>query len=92
MIRRLVLALVFLTTVAVPVLALQPPSTGQSEFVPISQLPPTEQMPAAPFVIIAYALLWLIAMFYVWTIWRRVNSLEAEFRALQQRSGKERRP
>ncbi len=86
MLRRLILVLALLTTVAAPVLAAQPPSRSQSEFVPIDQLPPTEQMPAAPFVISAYALVWLIAMFYVWTIWKRVNSLEAEFRALEQRS------
>ncbi len=93
MLRRVVLALVFLTTVVVPVVAFQPPSRSQSEFVPIDQLPPTEQMPAAPFLISAYAIIWLIALFYIWTIWKRVNSLEAEFRALEQRSsGKNKRP
>jgi CcmD family protein len=34
----------------------------------------------------AYAIVWLIAMFYIWTIWQRVNRLEGEFRTLERRS------
>jgi CcmD family protein len=70
----------------------QAPSAGQKsfdEYVPIGELPPTEKMPAAPYVIAAYALVWIIAMFYIWTIWRRVGKLESEFRALERRSRKE---
>ena len=49
-------------------------------------------MPAAPFLISAYAIVWLIAMFYIWTIWQRVNTLEAGIphaRAAQQRKEQE---
>ena len=34
----------------------------------------------------AYAIVWLIAVFYIWTIWRRVNKLEVEFRTLEHHS------
>ena len=86
MVKRFVFALSLVAMSLAPLLAFQPPSTSQSEFVPIDQLPPTEQMPAAPFVIGAYALLWLIAMFYIWTIWNRMKKLEGDFQALQRRS------
>ena len=44
-----------------------------------------EQLPAAPLLIAAYAFVWLAAMFYLWTIWRRLGKVEAEMRALEQR-------
>jgi len=86
MLKRLVLVLSLILPVAAPVLAFQPPTTSQETFVPIDQLPPTEKLPAAPFLIAAYAIVWLIAMFYIWTIWRRVSKLEGEFRTLEARA------
>jgi hypothetical protein len=38
-------------------------------------------------VISAYALVWLIAMFYIWTVWRKVGKLEGELRTLERRKG-----
>lgn len=89
MLKRLVLVLSLMTLVAAPVRALQAPTTSQEKFVPIDQLPATEKLPAAPFLISAYAIVWLIAMFYIWTIWQRVNKLETEFRTLERRAGKD---
>jgi CcmD family protein len=51
---------------------------GQSEYVAVDELPPVEQLPAAPLLIAAYAFVWLAVFFYVWTIWRRLNKVEAE--------------
>ena len=59
---------------------------GQSEFKPVDQLPPADQLPAAPLLIAAYAFAWVAVLFYVWTIWRRLNTVEAEMQALQRRS------
>ncbi len=86
--RRVLIVLwsIFLPLLAsAPALALQPPPSGQTEFVPIDQLPPGEQLPAAPLLIAAYVVVWLAAMFYLWSIWRRINKVEAEMRALEQR-------
>ena len=83
------LVLSLFVAVGAPVGALQPPTTSQEKFVPIDQLPPTEKLPAAPFLISAYAIVWLIAMFYIWTVWQRVNKLEGEFRALERRARKD---
>jgi len=71
----------FLFTIA---LALQQPP-GQTEFVPASSLPPSEQLPSAPLLVAAYAFVWLAAMFYIWTIWKRLGKVDADIRTLQQR-------
>jgi CcmD family protein len=80
---RVMMALAALVARAVSALAQQPPP--QSEFVPIDQLPPSEQLPSAPLLVAAYALVWVAVMFYLWTIWRRLNKVEAEMRTLEQR-------
>jgi hypothetical protein len=64
--------------------AVQPPP--QSEFVPIDTLPPADQLPSAPLLVGAYAFVWLAAMFYMWTIWRRLGKVEADMRALEQKT------
>jgi CcmD family protein len=58
---------------------------GQSEFIPLDQLPPSEQLPAAPLLIAAYAFAWLAVFFYVWTVWRRLNKVEADMRVFEKR-------
>jgi hypothetical protein len=62
----------------------QPPQPGQglSGFVPVDQLPPSDQLPAAPLLIAAYLFVWLAAIFYIWSVWRRMDKVQAEIRAL----------
>ena len=84
MIKRL-LVFAWSILLTAPVFALQPPP-GQSEFKPLSEVPPSEQLPAAPLVITAYMFFLLAVLFYVWTIWRRLNKVEADIRALQKTS------
>jgi CcmD family protein len=93
--RRLVVALTsvvlvsgsMLARVSASTSALQPPA-GQSEFVPVDTLPPGDQLPAAPLLIAAYAFVWIAAMFYVWTVWRRLNKVETEMQALAQKTSR----
>ena len=84
MIRRFLIAAASLLLTAAPLFAQAPP--GQSEFVPMNELPPTEQMPAAPLLVTAYAVFLVLMIFYVWTVWRRLNKVEADMRALEQRT------
>ena len=63
----------------------QPPP-GQGEFVPISQLPPGDQLPAAPLLIAAYAFVWVALLGYLWSIWRRLGKVEADLQTLERRS------
>ena len=83
--RRFLFALTTLVLSAAPAFALQQPPAGQSEFVPVDAVPLADQLPAAPLLITAYAFVWIAVMFYVWTIWRRMNKVEDETRVLAQR-------
>jgi CcmD family protein len=82
--RRLLIALTSFVLVSAPALAMQPPK-GQSEFVPVDTLPAADQLPAAPLLVTAYAFVWIAVMVYLWSIWRRLNKVEDEMRALAQK-------
>jgi CcmD family protein len=84
-IRRLLTACTSCVLLASPVWALQPPA-GQSEFIPMSELPPGDQLPAAPLLIGAYAFVWVATMVYVWSMWRRLSRVETEMRALARKT------
>jgi CcmD family protein len=82
--RRLLIALTSLMLLSSPVFARQAPA-GQGAFVPVDSVPLSDQLPAAPLLITAYAFVWVAVMFYLWTIWRRLNKVEDEMRALAQK-------
>ena len=63
------------------------PQPPQEEFIPIDELPPGDQMPAAPLLIAAYAIVWLVVFGYLWTIWRRLSSVEQDLGELSRRAG-----
>ena len=63
----------------------QPPKPAQDGFVPIDQLAPKEELPAAPLVMAAYVIAWLIPFVYVWSIWRRLDKVEAEIADVTRR-------
>ena len=93
MIRRWFITLTAFALTTVPtVLAQTPPGAqspdSQSGFVPISELPPNQQLPAAPFLIAAYAFIWVALLAYLFSIWRRLGRVEQEMRALSQRAGR----
>jgi len=70
--------------------ALQQQPTIPEGFVPVTGAPVTEQIPAAPLVIGAYAFFLLLMVFYLWTIWRRIGKVESEMQALERRQGEKR--
>lgn len=74
-----------LTLPAAASAAVQSPP-GQSEFVPLKDVPPTESIPAAPLLVTAYAFIWIAVAFYLWTIWRRLDRVETEMRALARKT------
>jgi hypothetical protein len=84
MMRRLV-ALAFVLSMLVARLVAQPPATIE-EFVPIDQLPPSEQLPGGVFVVIAYGFIWIAAMAYLGSIWRRLGRVQNEIETLRQRA------
>ena len=59
-------------------------------FSPVSGVPVTEQIPAAPLVIASYAFFLLLMVFYLWTIWQRIGKVETEMHALERRQAEKR--
>ena len=61
---------------------------GQGEFLPMSQVPASEQLPAARLLIAAYAFVWIAMLAYVWTIWQRLGKVEREINELSSQLAK----
>ena len=59
----------------------------QDGFVNVNTLPPADQVAAGPLLLAAYSFVWVAVLFYVWTVWRRLNKVETEMKALERRSG-----
>jgi CcmD family protein len=83
--RGLVIAGVLLAlTTALPALA-QPPAQPQqqNEYVPIDELPPQDQLPAAPLLVVAYAVVMLGLFAYVMSVARRMATVQRELERLE---------
>jgi CcmD family protein len=63
----------------------QPPAAARDEFVPVTDLPDSEKLPAAPYLIAAYTIVWLVLLGYVWSIWRRLSQVEQELKEAVRR-------
>jgi len=74
----------FLVTLPAFGMQQQPPSPPDG-FVPASSLPGQEQLPAAPLVIVAYAVVWLLVLGYLWSIWNRLARAERELADVSRR-------
>ncbi len=87
--RVLVLGLLVALSAGMAALdAAQPATTAaQDGFVPMDDIPPEDQMPAAPLVAGAYAVVWALAVGYLWTIWQRLGTVEAELADVTRRIG-----
>ena len=53
-------------------------------FVPVTDLPPEEQLPAAPLVLSAYAIIWVAVLIYVAMLWRRLGAVQKDLDALKR--------
>jgi CcmD family protein len=73
-------SLVLLMTIA-PAAAQQPQQ--QDGFVPVSELPPQDQLPAAPLLVSAYAFVWLAVFGYVVSVARRLSVVQRECERLE---------
>jgi CcmD family protein len=56
----------------------QQPPEPPAGFVPADSLPAREQLPAAPLVMGAYAVAWVLVFGYLWSIWQRLGRVERE--------------
>jgi hypothetical protein len=85
MIRRTWIALVTFVLLGATAFA-QPPAPTDG-FVPMSSLPPGEELPAGRFVVASYSFFLLLMVFYLWTIWKRLARVEQEMKELARRQG-----
>jgi CcmD family protein len=88
--RRRVLAVAALLVMAAAVVApatyaQPPPPPSQEGFVPVDQLPADERLPAAPLLIVAYAIAWVAVLVYLWSIWQRLSRVERELADVSRR-------
>jgi hypothetical protein len=77
--------LLLLAAAAAPVSlgAQSPPPQQQDEFKPLSELPPQDQLPAAPLLVTAYAVVLLAFFLYVLSVARRLNTVKMEVDRLE---------
>ena len=80
----LALALAVLFAGAVPAGAAAQPEPV-NEFVPIDELPEEDRLPAAPFLITAYSIVWILAFGYFWLLSRRQADVERDLAELARR-------
>ena len=69
----------------------QPPQQ-QSEFIPIDQLPPQDQLPAAPLLIGAYAFVLAMLFLYVVSVSRRLGTVQRELARVESQLKRSGRP
>ncbi len=62
----------------------QPPEPPEG-FVPAGDLPAREELPAAPLLIGAYAVAWVLVFGYLWSIWQRLGRVERELATVARR-------
>lgn len=83
--RTLVIVVILLAFGPAPLSALQgQPPQQQSEFIPIDQLPPQDQLPAAPLLIGAYSFVVIALSGYLLTVARRLNAVQREVERLER--------
>ena len=61
------------------------PSPDEFEFVPISEIPPEERIPAINLVAAAYAFVWVAVLGYVWSLGSRLRKAEDEIARLERK-------
>jgi CcmD family protein len=81
----ILLGLMTWTTAAPATILAQQPPAAQEGFVPVTDVAPDDQLPAAPLVIAAYAVAWIAVVLYLWSIWRRLSRVEREMAAVSRR-------
>jgi CcmD family protein len=72
-------------------IAAQQAPPGQEKYIPIDQLPPQDQLPAAPLLIGAYSFVLIVLFLYVLSVARRLATVQREVQRLDtslKQSGK----
>ena len=82
---RLLRVWIILAALMAPVAAQAAQPQPPKEFVPVSDIPAGEQIPAINLVAAAYGFVWVAVMGYAWSIARRLKTVESELSDLESR-------
>jgi CcmD family protein len=86
MFKSLFLVVMALATLcSIAVFAQQVPPPPPDGFVALDPSAVREQMPAAPLVIAAYSVAWVLLIGYLWSIWRRLAKVQQEIAQVSRR-------
>ena len=77
-------ALLMVWLLAAPMIAAAQPQPPK-DFVAVDETQPGEQIPALPLIAGAYGFVWVVLLGYVWSIGRRLRTVEAELAELESR-------
>ena len=81
---RTIAVFAFLLVLAAPLAGSQAqPPEQQEEFLPVEDLPPTEQIAAAPLLIGAYAFVVVVLFLYLVSVSRRLAAVQREVQRLE---------
>lgn len=81
-VRMLLLAIV-VAGVSVGLAGQQAPMDPDDPFVPIAELPPQDQLPAAPLLVTAYSFVLLALFAYLFSVARRLQHVQREVERLE---------
>jgi hypothetical protein len=84
LVRAVAPLVVCLAVALVPAVAAQPQPPQQGEFLPIDQLPPQEQLPAAPLLVAAYVFVLVAFVVYVLSVSKRLTTVQREVERLER--------
>jgi len=82
---RLLRVWIILAALFAPALAEAKQPQPPKEFVPVSDVPAGEQIPAINLVATAYGFVWVVMLGYAWSIGRRLKTVESELADLESR-------
>jgi CcmD family protein len=83
---RTLAALLLAVSCLVPALSAavpQPPTEAQEEFIPVNELPPQDQLPAAPLLVGAYIFVVVVLFVYLFSLARRLTVVQREVERLE---------
>ena len=69
----------------VSLFAQQVPPGAPEGFVPLDPSVAREQLPAAPLLMGAYGIAWILLIGYLWSIWRRLAKVQQEIAVVSRR-------
>jgi CcmD family protein len=82
---KLAILFILITISATTLLAQQVPPGAPEGFVPLDPNVAREQLPAAPLVMGAYGIAWILLIGYLWSIWRRLAKVQQEIAVVGRR-------